>query len=141
MQMNCSGIQDIQRAHVKPYQPSIWQTSEKIDLTSDKPTIRPKAVKSRSVEVVLLFVDFNKAIYLEKMGDILLPYSLRTFKTTILYKNTRSLIRSPECDTEFFNIVAEELLIYQIPKLYFKSGNWFWTCPWAYTKQTLSQIA
>ena len=97
--------------------------SEKIDLTSDKPTIRSKAVKSRSVEVVLLFVDFNKAIYLEKMGDILLPYSLRTFKTTILYKNTRSLIRSPECETEFFNIVAEELLIYQIPKLYFKSGN------------------
>ena len=97
--------------------------SEKIDLTSDKPTIRPKAVKSRSLEVVLLFVDFNKAIYLEKMGDILLPYSLTTFNTAILYKNIRSLIRSSECDTEFFNIVAEELPIYQIPKLYFKSGN------------------
>lgn len=72
---------------------------------------------------MLLFVDFNKAIYLEKMGDILLPYSLTTFNTAILYKNIRSLIRSPECDTEFFNIVAEELPIYQIPKLYFKSGN------------------
>ena len=75
-------------------------------------------------ETVLLFVNFNKAIHPEKMREILLPYSLpeTTFNATILYKNTRSLARVSECDTEFFNIAAEVLLIHQIPKLHFKSG-------------------
>ena len=49
------------------------------------------------------------------MSDILFSYSLpeKTFKTTILYKSTRSLVRSPKCNTEFFNIAAEVLPIYQ----------------------------
>ena len=92
--------------------------SEKIDLTSDKPTIRPKAAKSRSFEAVLIFVNFNETSYLEKMEkmtDILFSYSLpeKTFKTTILYKSTRSLVRSPKCNTEFFSVAAEVLPIYQ----------------------------
>ena len=73
--------------HISPAFDKLFKkktASEKIDLTSDKPTIRPKAAKSRSFEAVLLFVDFNETIYLEKMADI--PFSYNT--TLQKYNNT-----------------------------------------------------
>ena len=60
----------------------------------------------------MLFVDFTKAfdsIHSGKMEQILLTYSL--LKETItaiimLYRNTKVKIRSPDGDTDFFDIVA-----------------------------------
>ena len=62
--------------------------------------------------VTLLFVDFTKAfdsIHKEKMEQILLAYGLpkeTVAAITILYRNTKVKVRSPDGDTEYFDIVA-----------------------------------
>ena len=64
----------------------------------------------------LLFVDFTKAfvsIHRGKMEQILLAYGLpkeTVAAITILNKNTKVKVRSPDGDTEYFDIVAGELL-------------------------------
>ena len=61
---------------------------------------------------MLLFVDFTKAfdfIHRGKMEQILLAYSLpkeTLAAITILYRNTKVKVRSPDGDTENFDIVA-----------------------------------
>ena len=71
-----------------------------------------EAVRAKSLKTTLLFVDFSKAfdsIHRGKMEQILLAYDLP--KETVaaimmLYKNTKVKVRSPNGDTDYFDIVA-----------------------------------
>ena len=82
--------------------------------TSQILTIRRilEGVRAKNLQATLLFVDFTKAfdsIHKGKMEQILLAYGLpkeTVAAITILYKNTKVKVRSPDGDTEFFNIVA-----------------------------------
>ena len=87
-------------------------TSEQI------PTIRRilEGIKSKNLPATLLFIDFPKAfdsIHRQKMRDILSAYG--TPKETVnaimmLSHNTRSMVRSPDGDTDFFYITAGVVL-------------------------------
>ena len=83
--------------------------------TSQILTIRRilQGVRAQNLQATLLFVDLTKAfnsIHRGKMEQILLAYGL-TKETgaaiTILYKNTKVKVRSPDGDTEYFDIVQE----------------------------------
>ena len=71
-----------------------------------------EGIKSKNLPATLLFIDFSKAfdsIHRGKMRDILSAYG--TPKETVnaimmLYHNTCSKVRSPDGDTDFFNITA-----------------------------------
>ena len=69
-------------------------------------------MRAKNLQVTLLFVDFTKAfdsIHRGKMEQILLAYSLpeeTVASIMILYRNTKVKVRSPDGDTEYFNIVA-----------------------------------
>ena len=74
-----------------------------------------EGVRSKNLEATILFVDFSKAfdsIHRGKMEQILLAYGLP--KETVaaimmLYRNTKVKVRSPDRDTDYFNIVADVL--------------------------------
>ena len=82
--------------------------------TSQILTIRRilEGVRAKNLQVTLLFVDFTKAfdsIHRGKMEQILLAYGLpkeTVAAITILYRNTKVKVSSPDGDTEYFNIVA-----------------------------------
>ena len=82
--------------------------------TSQILTIRRilEGVRAKNLQVTLLFVDFTKAfdsILSGKMEQILLAYGLpkeTVAAITILYRNTKVKVRSPDGDTEYFNIVT-----------------------------------
>ena len=69
-------------------------------------------VRAKDLQATLLFVDFTKAfdsIHREKMEQILLAYGTpkeTVAAITILYRNTKMKVRSPDGDTEYFDIVA-----------------------------------
>ena len=71
-----------------------------------------EGVRAKILQVTLLFVDFTKAfdsIQRGKMEQILLAYGLpkeTVAAITILYRNTKVKVRSPDGDTEYFDIVA-----------------------------------
>ena len=71
-----------------------------------------KSVRAKSQQVTILFVDFTKAfdsIHRGKMKQTLLAYGLpkeTVAAITILYRNTKVKVRSPDGDSEYFNIVA-----------------------------------
>ena len=71
-----------------------------------------EGVRARNLEAVLLFVDFSKAfdsIHRGKMEQILLTYGIPkeiVNAIMMLYKNTRAKVRSPDSDTDFFDILA-----------------------------------
>ena len=71
-----------------------------------------EGVRAKNQQATLLFVDFTKAfdsIHRGKMEQILLAYSLpkeTVAKITILSRNNKVKVRSPDGDTEYFNIVA-----------------------------------
>ena len=77
-------------------------------------TIRriPEGVRAKDLQATLLFVDLTKAfdsIHRGKMEQILLAYGLpneTVAAITILYRNTKVKVRSPDGDTEYFDIVA-----------------------------------
>ena len=81
--------------------------------TSQLLTIRRslEGVRAKNLQVTLLFVDFTKAfdsIHREKMEQIRLAYGLpkeTVAAITILDRNTKVKVRSPDGDTEYFNIV------------------------------------
>ena len=82
--------------------------------TSQILTIRRilEGVRAKNLQLTLLFVDFTKAcdsIHRGKMEQILLAYG-RPEETVaaimILYRNTKVKVRSPDGDTEYFDIVA-----------------------------------
>ena len=86
-------------------------------MTSQILTIRRilEGVRAKNLQATLLFVDFTKAfdsIHRGKMEQILQAYG-QPKKTvaaiTILYRNTKEKVRSPDGDTEYFDIVAEVL--------------------------------
>ena len=82
--------------------------------TSQILTIRRilEGVRAKNLQATLLFVDFTKAfdsIHRVKMEQILLAYGLpkeNLAAITILYRNTKVKVRSPDGDTEYFDIVA-----------------------------------
>ena len=71
-----------------------------------------KGVCTKNRETTILFVDFTKAfdsIHRGKMEQTLLAYGLP--KETVaaimmLYRNTKVKVRSPDGDTDYFNILA-----------------------------------
>ena len=71
-----------------------------------------EGVRAKNLEATLLFVDFSKAfdsIHRGKMEQILLAYGLpkeTVAAVMMLYKDTRALVRSPDGDTDYFDIVA-----------------------------------
>ena len=75
-------------------------------------SFRIEGVRAKNQQVTLIFVDFTKAfdsIHRGKMEQILLAYGLpkeTVTAITILYRNTKVKVRSPEGDTEYFDIVA-----------------------------------
>ena len=68
-----------------------------------------EGVKAKNLKAVLLFVDFSKAfdsIHRRKLEEIMLAYGIPqeiVSAITMLYKNSRSMVRSPDGDTEFFD--------------------------------------
>ena len=84
------------------------------ETTSKILTIRRilEGVRAKNLQVTLLFVVFTKAfdsIHRGKMEQILLTYGLpkeAVAAITILYRNTKVKVRSPDGDTEYFDIVA-----------------------------------
>ena len=85
--------------------------------TSQILTIRKilEGVRAKNLQMTILFVDFTKAfnsIHRGKMEQILLAYVLP--KETVaaimsLNRNTKVKVRSPDGDTDYFDIVAGEL--------------------------------
>ena len=69
-------------------------------------------VRVKNLLATILFVDFTKAfdsIHDGKMEQILLAYGIpkeTVTAITILYRNTKVKVRSPDGDTDFFHIVA-----------------------------------
>ena len=82
--------------------------------TSQILTIRRilEGVLVKNLQATLLFVDFTKAfdsIHRGKIEQILLAYGIpkeTVAAITILYRNTKVKVRSPDGDTEYFDIVA-----------------------------------
>ena len=82
--------------------------------TSQILTIRRilEGVRAKNLQATLIFVDFTKAfdsIHRGKLEQILLAYSIpkeTVAAITILYRNTKVKVRSPDGDTEYFDIVA-----------------------------------
>ena len=74
-------------------------------------------VRAKNLQVTLIFVDFTKAfdfIHRGKMEHILLAYGIpkeTVAAITILYRNTKVKVRSPDGDTEYFDIVAGVLQV------------------------------
>ena len=83
-------------------------------MTSQILTIRRilEGVWAKNLQATLIFVNFTKAfdfIHRGKMEQILLAYGLpkeTVAAITILYRNTKVKVRSPDGDTEYFDIVA-----------------------------------
>ena len=83
-------------------------------MTSQILTIRRilESVRAKNLQATLLFVDFTKAfdsIHRDKIEQILLAYGLpkeTAAAIKFLYKNTKVKVRSPNGDTEYFDIVA-----------------------------------
>ena len=71
-----------------------------------------EGVRAKNLQATLLFVNFTKgfdSIHRGKMEQILLAYSLpkeTVAAIMILYRNTKVKVRSPDGDTEYFDIVA-----------------------------------
>ena len=71
-----------------------------------------EGVRAKNLQATLLFVDFTRAfdsIHKGKVEQILLAYGLpkeNVAAITILNRNTQVKVRSPDGDTEYFDIVA-----------------------------------
>ena len=71
-----------------------------------------EGVRAKNLQAILLFVDYTKAfdsIHRGKMEQILLAYGQpkeTVAAITILYRNTKVKVRSPDGDTEYFDIVT-----------------------------------
>ena len=71
-----------------------------------------EGVRAKNLQATLIFVDFTKgfdSIHRGKIEQILLAYGIpkeTVAAITILYRNTKVKVRSPDGDTEYFDIVA-----------------------------------
>ena len=76
-----------------------------------------EGVRVKNLQATLLFVDFTNdfdSIHRGKMEQILLAYSLpkeTVAAITILYRNTKVKVRSPDGDTEYFDIITGVLQV------------------------------
>ena len=82
--------------------------------TSQILTIRRilEGIRAKNLQATWLFVDFTKAIHRGKMEQILLAYGQpkeTVTAITILYRNTKVKVRSPDGNTDNFDIVARVL--------------------------------
>ena len=74
-----------------------------------------EGVRTKNLEAVILFADFSKAfdsVHQRKMADILKSYRIpeeTIAAIMMLYKNTKSKVRYPNKDTEFFDVLAGTL--------------------------------
>ena len=71
-----------------------------------------EGVWAKNLQATILFVNFTKAFDSIQMEEMLLAYGVlkETIATiTILYRNTKVKVRSPDGDTEYFDIVAGAL--------------------------------
>ena len=72
-----------------------------------------EGIRAKHVQATILFVDFQKAfdsIHRRKMAQILLAYGIpkeTVAAIMILYRNTKVKVRSPDGDTDYFDIVAD----------------------------------
>ena len=100
-------IDDILRKNQNGFRRNRYMTSQIL-------TIRRilEGIRAKDLQAILLLVDFTKAfdsIHGGKMEQILLVYSQpkeTVAAITILYRNTKVKVRSPDGDTEYFDIVA-----------------------------------
>ena len=117
---NCSS-QDIQCSTTQPHKTQNWEHKKNQNgfcrnrsTTSQILTIRRvlEGVRAKNLQATILFVDFTKAfdsIHRGKMAQILLAYGLpkeTVAAIMILYRNTKVKVRSPDGDTDNFDIVA-----------------------------------
>ena len=108
--------QNLQCPTSKPHRTQNWQHGFRRNRSTASQilTIRRilEGVRAKNLQVTLLFVDFTKAfdfIHRGKMEQILLAYGIpkeTVAAIMIPYRNTKVKIRSPDEDTEFFDIVA-----------------------------------
>ena len=76
-----------------------------------------EGVKSKNLPLTLLFIDFSKSFDSFKrnvMEQILQIYGIpiETIESIMmLYRNTRSMVISPDCDTAFFEITTGVLQV------------------------------
>ena len=90
-----------------------------ISTTSQILTIRRilEGVRAKNLQATLLFVDFTKSfdsIHRGKMEQILLAYGLpkeTVAAIMILYRNTKVKVRSPDGDTEYFDIICLDYVL------------------------------
>ena len=74
-----------------------------------------EGVKAKNIPAILLFIDFSKAldsIDRAKMRSIIIHYGIQEETVNafmMLYKNKRSMVRSPDGDTPFFKITKSVL--------------------------------
>ena len=74
-------------------------------------------VRAKNLEATILFVDFSKAFDPIHRGQILLAYGIpkeTVAAIMILYKNTKVKLRSPDGDTDYFDIVTGVLQGYTL---------------------------
>ena len=103
---------DLLRNRIEPKIDNILRKNQ--STTSQILTIRSvlEGVRAKNLQATLLFVDFTEAfdsIHRRKIEQILLAYGLpkeTVAAITILYRNTKPEVRSPDGDTEYFDIVA-----------------------------------
>ena len=75
-----------------------------------------KGIQAKNQQATILFVDFTKSfdsIHRGKMEQILLAYGIpkeTIAAKIILYRNTEVKVRSPDGDTDYFDIVAGDTL-------------------------------
>ena len=71
-----------------------------------------EGVQAKNLDAAIVFIDFAKAfdsVHRGKLQQILLAYGIPSETVDaimMLYKNTRSMVRSPDGDTAFFDILA-----------------------------------
>ena len=109
----------LQRNRIKPKIDNILRKNENgfrrnRSTTSQILTIRRiiKGVRAKNLQATILFVDFTLAfdsIHRGKMEQFLLAYGLpkeTVAAIMILYRNTKVKVRSPDRDTDYFDIVT-----------------------------------
>ena len=86
--------------------------SEVWKLEDFRETLLDQGIQSKSLPATLIFIDSSKAfdsIHRGKMKEILIAYGVPVETVNaimMLYRNTRSIVRSPDGDSQFFDITA-----------------------------------
>ena len=119
----------IQCCHINRIQPKIEAVLRSNQNSFSKNTFltirRITEVRAKDLEAVILFVDFSKAfdsVNQGKMIEIKKSYGIleeTITATMMLYKNTKSMARSPAGDTDFFEVLSGLLRGYTLTPFFF----------------------